>query len=72
MFFDCSINILYHLDDTKLHLDKYSNILNGVVILDRTFLDMEMLKTIFCLAVLIGIPFTRQYLALLLDIATTC
>ena len=28
--FGCCINILYHLDDIKLYLDKYSNILNGV------------------------------------------
>ena len=33
--FDCYINILYHLDDIKLYLDKYSNILNIVAILDR-------------------------------------
>ena len=33
--FDCCINILYQLDDIKLYLDKYSNILNSVEILDR-------------------------------------
>lgn len=65
--FDCCINILYQLDDIKLYLDRYSNILNGVAILDRTSLDMEVLKPIFCSAALIGIHFTRPYLAVLLD-----
>ena len=45
--FNCCINILYHLDDIKLYLDKYSNILNGIEILDRSFLDMEVPKPIF-------------------------
>ena len=69
--FDCCINILHHLDDIKLYLETYSNILNGVAILDRTFLDMEMLKPIFCSAALIGIHITRPFLSLLLDTETT-
>ena len=68
--FDCCINILYDLDDIKLYLDKHSNILNSVAILDRSFLDMELLKPIFCSTVLIGIHFTTPYLALL-DTTTT-
>ena len=69
--FHCCINILYYLDDIKLYLDKYSNILNSVAILDRSFLDMEVLKPIFCSTTLIGIQLTRPYLALLLDTTTT-
>ena len=69
--FDCCINILHHLDDIKLYLETYSNILNGVAILDRTFLDMEMLKPIFCSAALIGIHITRPFLSILLDTETT-
>ena len=42
--FDCCANILYHLDNIRLYLDTYSNILNGIAILDRRFLDMEMLE----------------------------
>ena len=69
--FDCCIKILYHLDVIKLYLDKYSNISNGVAILDRPFLNMKVLKPIFCSKALIGIHFTRPYLALLLDTTTT-
>ena len=69
--FACCVNILYHLDDIKLYLDTYSNILNGVAILDRTFLDMELLKPIVCVAALIGIHFTSPYLVLLLGTKTT-
>ena len=68
--FDCCVNILYHLDDIKNYLDAYPNILNGVAILDRIFLDMELLKPIFCSAALIGIHFTTPYLSLLLDTTT--
>ena len=69
--FVCCINILYNLDDIKLYLDKYSDILNGVTILDRSFLDMEVLKPIFCSTALIGIHFKRPYLALSLDTTKT-
>lgn len=41
--------------------------MNVAAILDKTFLVLEMLKPIFCSAVLIGIHFTRPYLAHLLD-----
>ena len=69
--FDCCIRILYHLDDIKLYLDTYKNILNGIAILDRTFLDMELLKPIFCAAALISIHYTTPFLSLLLDTETT-
>ena len=68
--FDCCLHILHHLDDIKLYLDTFSNILNGIAIIDRGFLDMEILKPIFCAAALIGIHFTRPYLSLLLDTDT--
>ena len=69
--FDCCLHILHHLDDIKLYLDTYSNILNDIAIIDRSFLDMEILKPIFCAAALVGIHFTRPYLSLLLDTETT-
>ena len=53
--FDCCANILFHLDNIGLYLDTYSNILNGIAILDRRFLDMQMLEPIFCLAALVNI-----------------
>ena len=68
--FDCCLHILYHLDDIKLYLDTHSNVLNGIAIIDRGFLDMELLKPILCATALIGIHYTRPYLALLLNTET--
>ena len=65
--FDCCIHILYHVDDIKLYLDTFQNILNGIAVLHRTFLDMELLKPIFCATALVGIHFTHPFLSLLLD-----
>lgn len=45
--------------------------MNVAAILDKTFLILEMLKPIFCSAALIGIHFTRPYLAHLLDTPIT-
>ena len=59
--------ITWILDDIKLYLDKFSNILNNIAILDRSFLDMELLKPIFCATALIGLHFTGPYLSLLLS-----
>ena len=65
--FYCCIHILYHIDDIKLYLDTFQNILNGIAILDRTFLDMELLKPIFCATALVRIHYTNPFLSLLLD-----
>ena len=45
--------------------------MNGFAILDRSFWDMEVLKSIFCSTALIEIHFTRPYLTLSLGTATT-
>ena len=60
-------NILYHLADIKSYLEKFSSILNDIAILDRSFLDMELLKPVFCATALIGLHFTGPYLSLLLS-----
>ena len=52
--FACCIHILYHVDDIKLYLDTFQNMLNGIAILDRIFYDMELLEPIFCATVLVG------------------
>ena len=69
--FECRLCVLQHFDDIKLYLDTYQNILNGAAIVDRTFLDMELLKPIFCVTALIGIHFTSPFLSLILDTSTT-
>ncbi len=47
--FDCSLTILYHLGDIAEYLDKYSSIVNGITILDRSFVEMEILNQFFLL-----------------------
>ena len=69
--FDCCLSVLYHFEDIKSYLDTFSNIINGIAILDRSFLDMELLQPIFCAVSLIGVHFARPYLSLLLDTETT-
>ena len=59
--FDCCIHILYHVDDIKLYLDTFQNIMNGIAILDITFLDMELLKPIFCATALVRTNFTCPF-----------
>ena len=66
--FDCCLSVLYHFEDIKSYLDTFSNIINGIAILDRSFLDMELLQPIFCA---VGVHFTRPYLSPLLDTETT-
>ena len=55
------LQVLHNLDDIKFYLDTYQNILNGVAILDKTFLDTELLKPILCATTLIGIHFISPY-----------
>ena len=58
---------LYHFDDIKKYLDVHKNVLNNLAILDRFFLDLEMLKPIFCSVALLGIHFTKPYLMVLMN-----
>ena len=51
-------------------LDKFENIMNDITILDRSFLDMELFKPVFCATVFIGIHIARPFLSLLLDTET--
>ena len=52
---ECAIALLYHLDDIGKYLGKFTNIVNGMSILDRTFADMEILKPIYAALGLLGI-----------------
>ena len=69
--FDCALCVLYHMDDIAEYLDKFSSIVNGISILDRSFAEMEVLKPIFCAISLLGIHITRPFHSLLLDKNTT-
>lgn len=69
--FDCCLSLLYHLDDLSAYLDKYSSIINGITILDRSFVEMEVLKPIFTAISLLGVHITRPFQTLLIDPTTT-
>ena len=63
--FDCCAAILYHLEDIKAYLEHFQNIVNGISILNRGFLDMDILKPILCATVLMGIHITGPLLQVL-------
>ena len=54
---DCSLSLLFHLDDIDAYLSKFSSITNGIRILDRSFIEMEILKPIFASIALLGMIF---------------
>jgi len=68
--FECCTTLVHHLDDIAEYLETYKNIINGISILDRSFVQMALLKPIFCATALIGIHITNPFL-ILLKIKTT-
>ena len=49
------------MDNIKSYLEKFSSVANGLSIIDRLFLDMEVLKPLFSVTSLIGIHVTGPY-----------
>ena len=68
--FECYYSLVHHIEDIKSYLEKFTNVVNGLNIIDRSFLDMEVLKPIFCATSLIGIHITGPYLELLVNTST--
>ena len=68
---DCARTILYHTDDTTNYLDQFSNVMNGITILDRGFLKMEVLKPIYAAISLVGLHILKPFHNLILDKDTT-
>ena len=62
MIIECALALLYHLDDTGQYQDKFTNIINVMSILDRTFVHMEILKPIYVALGLLGINILKPYL----------
>ena len=56
---------MHHIDDISSYLDTYRNIVNGISILDRSFVEMTLLKPVFCAAALVGIHITIPFQTLL-------
>lgn len=69
--FECCYSLVHHIDDIKLYLDKFGNVLNNLSILDRNFLDMELLQPIFCATSLVGLHITGPFMKLLMNNGTT-
>ena len=69
--FECCASLVYHIDDIGNYLDTYRNVVNGISILDRSFVEMSTLKPIFCAVSLIGIHVTKPSQALLVDTDTS-
>ena len=46
--FKCCYCLVHHMDDIKPYLEKFSSAFNGLSTIDRSFLNMEVLK-FFCL-----------------------
>ena len=42
---DCCLSLVYHLNDITKFLEKFQNVNNGIAILDRCFVEMDILKT---------------------------
>lgn len=64
--FQCCMVLVHHIDDIASYLDTFRNIVNGISILDRSFVEMTLLKPVFCAVSLIGIHITMPFQALLL------
>ena len=65
--FQCCMVLVHHFDDISSYLDTYRNIVNGMSILDRSFVEMSLLKPIFCASALIGIHITMPFQMLLIN-----
>ena len=52
---DCALAMLYHLDDISGYLREYQTINNGMLILDRRFMEIKNLKSVYAAISLLGI-----------------
>ena len=68
---DCCLFLMYHLDDIADYLNANSIILNDIAILDRSFIETELLKPIYGAIALLGLHITRPFHTLLIDPTTT-
>ena len=67
----CCLSLMYHLDDIADYLNANSIIINHVAILDRSFIEMELLKPIYGAIALLGLHITRPFHTLLIDPSNT-
>ena len=68
--FQCCMVLVHHINDISMYLDTFRNVVNGISILDRSFVEMTLLKPVFCAASLIGLHITIPFQALLISTET--
>ena len=59
------------MDDISNYLDKFSNVIKGITILDHGFLAMEVLKPISATISLVGLHILKPFHNLISDNDTT-
>ena len=53
--------VLYHMDDIANYLDQFRNAIKGITILDRGFLEIEVLKPIYAAISLFGLNILKTF-----------
>ena len=67
---DCCLFLLYYLEDVSRYLSENTSILNDIGILDRGFIEMELLKPIYASIALTGLHVTKPFHTFLIDSET--
>ena len=68
---DCCLSLLHHLNDIANYLDANSTIIDDIAIVDKSFIEMKLLKPIYEAIALLGLYITRPFRTLLIDPSTT-
>ena len=55
------------MDDITRYLEEFNNIINGITILDRSFLEMEVLKPIYVAICIVGIHILKPFHNMIVD-----
>ena len=62
---------MHHLNDIADYLNANSTIINDITILDKSFIEIELLRPIYGATALLGFHITRPFLTLLINTSTT-
>ena len=63
---ECAMAGLYHIDDTAAYSEEYEHIINGIAILNCSFVEMEVLKPIYTAVCMLGIHILKPFHELLI------
>ena len=67
---NCCLSLMYHLDDIADYLNANATITNDIDILDRSFIEMGLLKPIYGAIAFLGLHITKPFRTLLIDPST--